>query len=267
MKKVRERTSQITLSTILIISFGLCLLAFAPQVHAQTTGSITIRDSEATGITLKIYQVATLNDNLSAFTATKDAYKSVIDELPFDSSTHADEWTKAANDLHKIVKRDNIDPLQEGTVKNGYLQFANLEPGLYLMDGDPVKIGIKTAQPAPTLISVPTRASTSDPWQYNVVIGKVKMIDPGKITPDNPNHPDNPTPNNPNHPNNPGTPNKPTPNNPGKPSPPNKTTTTQARTGDPTEIGIYVTLLAVTAAALSYAAVMWQRKRRKDNQT
>lgn len=159
----------------------LCMLAlFAAPAFARQNGSITIRDSRANGLTLKLYRVAAVDGDLTAFTETKRAYRKVIMGLPFDSAAHTDAWRRAAKKLDSQIRSGKIAPDKSGTVANGSLVFADLPQGLYLMTGDKTKVNRKTIIPSPTLIAVPTRASSNAAWQYFIRVDGLKLIEPGK---------------------------------------------------------------------------------------
>lgn len=246
----------------LLFSILLGISAFFPlsmvSVHAvtsftaegitETTGSITMTVDKdewyIDGAKFRLYQVATLNDDLS-FTPSL-AFKATIDNSDdlntMIQSKNASEWMKASDDLIQAVEENDIQEDQAIAIHNRTVTFNNLSLGLYLIQGDTAKEGNRTVTYQPVLICIPQRDSNLENWQYNIT-SHVKMADPEY------EYPDTPTP---------------VPSSTPAPTPAGETETGITDTGDHTNVTFYATVMLVDAALI--AAIIFIRKKKTDNE-
>lgn len=213
---------------------------FASEGITQTTGSITMTVDEdewyIDGATFRLYQVATLNDDLT-FTPSA-SFKSTIDSSStlntMIQSKNASDWMEISDDLLQAVKKNNIKEDKAIAIHNRSVTFTNLSLGLYLIQGDTSTEGNRTVTYQPVLICIPQRDSNFDDWQYYIT-SHVKNADPEYVA--------TPT--------------------------PTSTPTTEPKsgitdTGDHTNVNFYATVILVDAALI--AGIIFLRKKKSGNE-
>lgn len=193
MEKQEMRNGRINVKIFNIITALFLAFSLTLPVHAMTEiesagintsmdtnkdCSINIINWEYAGTTFHLYKIADLNDDMQFeyTTAYKDVAKDIDISLENETELTADKWMKDANQLLNVIEKNDIKP--DASINTSkQLTFDNLDFGLYLLKGDPIKIGNKTVTSQPCLISIPNRTLVTDPWNYDIKT-EVKQADP-----------------------------------------------------------------------------------------
>lgn len=81
----------------------------------------------------------------------------------------AEKWDALAQELLTYAEKNSIAPLTSGrTDAEGKCVFADQKPGLYLLAGQPMKVGRTTYSCNPAVICLPGREADAEEWSYQV---------------------------------------------------------------------------------------------------
>lgn len=160
-------------------------------INTSASGFINLRINQdewyVEGTTFHLYQVETISSDLT-FTKTEAFRNADIDLKPVNLTGEqlatATKWMKASSGLISYVRKNHIAENDEKQMYNRSLQFNNLVPGLYLIQGDTGREGNRTVTYQPILICVPQRSNASEQWNYNIS-AVVKSADPTYTYPSN----------------------------------------------------------------------------------
>ena len=170
---------------VLKITAVLAVMVFAVPVHATTTlesegikktdeGQITVKRAQdsrwpVNGTVFHLYKVADLKDDMTFAYTSAFAGKANNDILPSATITPDNsKWESSTTALMKTVADKGIAPDITASWNNtqNNVVFSNLGIGLYLLTTDPIVYNNTRYVSSGNLISVPYRASNTDPWQY-----------------------------------------------------------------------------------------------------
>lgn len=177
MKPTRNfRAPRAVLVCLLLCALCLSQGAMAAGLDTAQTGSLTIQNntdsgSPLAGAAFRIYQVAAYQENTANFTLTKTFQKYADTVTGLDRLNNLDSagWQTLASTLAAQVAADQVKTDHRGTTDSkGTLTISGLPTGLYLVAGDPLKVGNDTYTPAPLLVSVPVR--DEEAWEYQVTV-------------------------------------------------------------------------------------------------
>lgn len=139
-------------------------------VDAGQEASLTVYFGEDgdgfAGVEFHLYQAGDMGaDGSPHLTGDFAQYPVSLEEL--DNSG----WRALAQTLDGYTARDGLEPLRtKKTGDDGQVNFAGLEPGLYLVTGDPYQAGSYTYTPEPFLVCLPNRESETDEWAYDAAV-------------------------------------------------------------------------------------------------
>lgn len=167
---------------VLLLSGGAMGIEY---IDTSRTGSLTIdcqHDSKAVGgMSFSLYRVAKVGDD-GQF-ALLPAYRKSGVTLRDDDTTS--QWKTDAATLAKWVSDNKLSPTATKTTDStGKATYTPAKTGLYLAVGKDTKIGDKTYQSTPFLVSVPGQNADGTQWNY-AVTAKPKT----SATPNTPNKP------------------------------------------------------------------------------
>lgn len=155
------------LKNITIFLLAAVLLAASAAgnepIDVNAEAALTIHYAPAAGTEFRLYRAADISAD-AHFTFTGDFASYPVSAENLD----ADGWRTLAGTLAGYVQRDELTPLETGTVDDGgYCSFGVMAPGLYLVLGESVSVGDYTYTPEPFLVSLPD-ADEYGSWVYDV---------------------------------------------------------------------------------------------------
>ena len=192
--KLRNNITKIG-SKILIAALAVLLLSGGAMgiehIDTSRTGSLTIdcqNDSKAVvGMVFSLYRVAKVGDD-GQF-ALLPAYQKSGVTLRDDDTTS--QWKTDAATLAKWVSDNKLSSTATKTTdSNGKATYTPAKTGLYLAVGKDTKIGEKTYQSTPFLVSVPGQNADGTQWNYAVTAKPKTSATPN--TSNKPGKPGNP---------------------------------------------------------------------------
>ena len=135
------------------------------------------REKDISGMEIRLYKVADMSDSVR-FTVTEDfADASVFRDESFAlEELDTEKWAALADTLTAYIALERtegpITPAASGvTDGEGKVSFAELEVGLYLLEGDKAVDGNYTYIPAHYLLTLPALNTETDQWEYDVLGG------------------------------------------------------------------------------------------------
>lgn len=190
--KLLGKTLCVALACLMTVVVA-AVAAFAPaKAHAATAIDVNARaslelslapdGSPAQGAQFSLYRVADVS-LACEFTPTS-AFAGY--DLSFEDTT-AETWTSMAQSLAELVSSGTPLPdAKAATNAQGTASFADLPVGLYLVTGEPTRVGSSDVVPAPFMVCLPS-LSSADEWLYDVTADvKYQVIPDTPVTPDTP---------------------------------------------------------------------------------
>ncbi len=165
-KKISAVLSVLTALLMLSISVPAYAAADTPSLDLDEYGSISVTlysDENECAVTdgeLSVYEIADLylDDGNMAYELTDDFASSGI-------SLDDIEDTALPEEISKYIEANDIDPLETVEVdEDGFLEFLDLAPGLYLVTQSTLSEGYYAIEPF--LVTVPQ--ADADGWIYDV---------------------------------------------------------------------------------------------------
>lgn len=139
--------------------------AVAIDTHAPASLELSLAPdgAPAAGATFSVYRVADVS-----FTGELSPTSAFANYgLSFENAT-AESWAAMAARLAEAVANNQHEPDAVAvTNAQGVVRFANLPVGLYLVVGDPLRVGGASIVPAPFMVCLPD-LSDADEWVYDV---------------------------------------------------------------------------------------------------
>ena len=125
-------------------------------------GDKALRDAR-----FELYRVADTTA-FAVFTAAGD-FKDYPGSM--NGAETAEKWDALAQELLTYAEKNNIAPLMSGrTDADGKCVFTGLTPGLYLLAGQPMKVGRTTYSCNPAVVCLPGRETDAEEWNYQVSV-------------------------------------------------------------------------------------------------
>ncbi|MBO2527097.1 MAG: hypothetical protein CW335_02820 [Clostridiales bacterium] len=157
------------LSALLLLN-SLSLQSFAAdKIDTAQEASLTIcyvhEEQPLSDAEFNLYRVADVSADVQ-FTVDE-----AIASYPVDfENMDEDRWAVLANTLQGYVEKDALMPSASGkTDTAGRLVIQNLKPGLYLVLGTRVTVGISVYSAVPFLICIPSADNSTGEWNYDPV--------------------------------------------------------------------------------------------------
>ena len=157
MKRVSKRIISVVMVILLLGVMGITALAVDEPGHIQL--SYTEDGTPLAGDEFRLYYIADYVDGEYL----------LLDEfigcgVSFDGLS-TEKWSEISKDLDNYIAEKGISPVQVGvTDTRGRILFMNLKGGLYLINGDSIKVGEKTYIPQTFCVHVHS--------------GEVEMVEP-----------------------------------------------------------------------------------------
>lgn len=154
------------------------------RINTEQEASISLhyhdaeREKDIRGMEIRLYKVADMSDSVR-FTVTEDFTDASVfrDESFTLENLDAEKWAGLADTLTAYValERGGEEPIMPAasgvTDEEGKVSFAELEVGLYLLEGDKAVDGSYTYIPARYLLTLPALNAETDQWEYDVLGG------------------------------------------------------------------------------------------------
>ena len=154
------------------------------RINTEQEASISLhyhdaeREKDISGMEIRLYKVADMSDSVR-FTVTEDFTDASVfrDESFTLENLDAEKWAALADTLTAYValERGGEEPIMPAasgvTDEEGKVSFAELEVGLYLLEGDKAVDGSYTYIPARYLLTLPALNAETDQWEYDVLGG------------------------------------------------------------------------------------------------
>lgn len=166
---MRNKRNAILIMTLLLITCLLPQQILAKQKAAvPEAAALTIHyadDEPLVGAKFNLYQLGTWNDDAESVQLQEpyDGYGVDVDLT--DTST----WKDASSAFQGFILRDKIQPDAQGKIdENGFLTFAHLERGAYLIVGQTHVVNESSYHCEPILLMLP--AFDGEHWQETVTV-------------------------------------------------------------------------------------------------
>lgn len=170
------------LLAVLVLLAALVLTTPAAQavsvVENDRDGSLTVSftgdDPSLPQVEFQLFRVADISAD-ARFTLTSDFADYPVAMSGLDSAG----WRALAQTLAAYAARDGLDPHAASlTNDQGDAVFSLLEPGLYLVTNEHLRVGDTLYTFQPFLVSLPTADEESGDWQYDVqAVSKFSLLD------------------------------------------------------------------------------------------
>lgn len=188
--RLLNKTLYVVMACAMAMALALVMLFAPAKAHAATAIDVDAKaslelflepdGSPAQGVAFSLYRVADVSFACE-FTPTS-AFSGY--GLSFEGAT-AETWTDMAQRLAELVSSGKPAPdAKASTNAQGTVTFADLPVGLYLVVGEPARVGNADVVPAPFMVCLPD-LSSADEWLYDVK-ADVKYQIISDVTPDKP---------------------------------------------------------------------------------